>query len=720
MKKTVFISITILVAVLATATLFLQVRKVPHVADVQAGYRSSDRAILDRHGQVIDEIRVEKRVRRLNWVALEDVPPSFSEALIKAEDKRFYYHPGFDPIAIAKAAFSRLRGHSERGASTITMQLTELLDHPISPPKHRRRNLSQKLAQVWKAMLLEVAWSKHDILEAYMNLISYRGELQGVAAASFGLFDKAPLGLTRPEAAVIAALIRSPNANVARVQERACWLLSSMGYPEDCGVLSQQHLAYIEQGYSIRPYMRMAPHVAQRLSRMPEVLNKGSLVRSTLDRQIQWVAVHALQQQIGKMQNQNMSDGGVIVIENATGNVLAYVGNIGGGSRATYVDAVNSPRQAGSTLKPWIYAKAIDEKILTAATVLEDSPLAISVATGLYRPANFDRAFRDLVTVRTALASSLNIPAVRALELLGVDTFVQTMSDLGFTGLERPDFYGPSLALGSADVRLIELTNAYRTLANGGMWSPLRFSPDKMSELAPKRIISPEAAYIVTNILSDHEARAATFGLESTLSTRYWTAVKTGTSKDMRDNWTVGYSEKYTVGVWAGNFSGASMWNVSGVQGAAPVWQEVMNYLHREESSRAPQPPPGLKQMHVNFSHSKEARDEWFMAGTEPSTSQIDAKPDVRTHITYPLDQSLIAMDPDIPRENHRLFIQIVAPQSDQNLYINGQRIGRAKAYQPWEPRTGQYTLELRDSKGQVVDTVHFEVRGHIYAAIAH
>ncbi len=702
-------------AVLVAAIFLLQIRKLPKPAQVQAAFKSSDRAILDRNGQVIDEIRVETKVRRLSWVTVEQVPPAFVEALLQAEDHRFYWHFGVDPLALVKATVTRFTGGGVRGASTLTMQLAELIDNPDYIKTSPRRTAGQKIQQMVRAIALEMSWSKHDILEAYINLISYRGELQGIAAASFGLFDKSPSALTRPEAAVIAALIRSPNARIPQVRERACRLLAVLGTPEECGMLSPEHLSYIDQGYRIRPYMKMAPHVAERLRHMPEVA-RGGIIHSTLDRQIQWVALHALQKQISAMQSQNMSDGAVVVIENATGYVLAYVGNIGTRSKAGYVDAVVAERQAGSTLKPFIYAKAIDERILTAATVLDDSPLAISVSTGIYRPSNFDRAFRDLVTVRTALASSLNIPAVRALELLGVDTFVQTMGELGFTDLLRADYYGPSLALGSADVRLLELANAYRTLANGGVWSQVRFSPQQLSDHGSKRVLSPQAAFIVTDMLSDREARAATFGLENTLSTRYWTAVKTGTSKDMRDNWTVGFSEKYTVGVWAGNFSGAAMWNVSGVQGAAPVWQEVMNYLHRAETSHAPVVPAGLVKTQVKFTHNKDTREEWFMAGTEPVDHSVDAKPEVRSHISYPPDQSLIAIDPDIPKTNHRMFIQVIAPRGDQNVYLNGKRMGRAQQFLPWEPASGKYKIELRDSKGQVLDKVQFEVRGRRFA----
>jgi penicillin-binding protein 1C len=550
------------------------------------------------------------------------------------------------------------------------MQLAELIDNPDYARRLAPRTPREKLHQMLRALALEASWSKHDILEAYINLISYRGELQGIAAASFGLFDKAPSALTRPEAAVIAALIRSPNSPMVRVRARACRLLALLGAAEECGLLSESHLAYLDQGYHIRPFMQMAPQVAARLKKMPELAHDG-LIKSTLDRQLQWVALHSLQRQSG--------DGAVVVIENATGNVLAYVGN------------VTAERQAGSTLKPFIYAKAIDERILTAATVLDGSRID--------RPVGFDRGFRDLITVRTALASSLNIPAVRALELLGVDTFVATMGDLGFTHLQRPDFYGPSLALGSADMRLLELTNAYRALANGGMWSQVRFSPQQLTDLAPKRALSAQAAFIVSDMLSDREARA-------TLSTRYWTAVQTGTSKDMRDDWCVGFSEKYTVGVWAGNFSDAS----------APVWQEVMNYLHRNESSHAPEAPAGVLRREVKHNHA--THGEWFISGTEPSAHEVDAQPGVRSHISYPSDQSLIAVDPDTPQSRHRLFIQIIAPRPDQNLYLNGRRLGRAQLFLPWEPAAGKYKLELRDSSGQTVDKVRFEVRGRRFASI--
>ena len=204
--------------------------------------------------------------------------------------------------------------------------------------------------------------------------------------------------------------------------------------------------------------------------------------------------------------------------------------------------------------------------------------------SGIYQPRNYDSQFKGLVTSRVALASSLNVPAVKALSLVGMEPFLSKLRQLGIKRLkESGDFYGPSLALGSADVSLWELVNGYRTLANEGIWDELRLRLKEESLSGKRKVFSREAAFLVSDILSDREARSLTFGLENPLATRFWTAVKTGTSKDMRDNWCIGYSKRYTVGVWVGNFNGEPMWNVSGITGAAPVWVEVMDFLHRQD-----------------------------------------------------------------------------------------------------------------------------------------
>jgi penicillin-binding protein 1C len=413
------------------------------------------------------------------------------------------------------------------------------------------------------------------------------------------------------------------------------------------------------------------------------------------------------------LRSQNVTDGAVLVIENRTGEILAYVSLSGDPAHGRFVDGVQAKRQAGSTLKPFLYALAFDKKILTPASVLEDTPLDIAVFAGIYQPRDYDSEFKGLVTSRTALASSLNVPAVKTLSLVGLEPFLITLRHVGIKGLnEEGDFYGPSLALGSIDVSLWELVNAYRCLANSGQWSELRLSPAGTEVARSHKVFSREAAFLVSDILSDRGARSATFGLENPLSTRFWTAVKTGTSKDMRDNWCVGYSQRYTVGVWVGNFSGEPMWNVSGISGAAPVWIEIMNRLHAAENSPEMRPPQSLVKQEIRFPEGIEsARAEWFMQGTEPNAEGQEVG-QFNQRIVYPPSGTVIALDPDIPPELQKIFFVSQPRTGHLQWVLNDHAIMEGGKDYPWAPQAGSYTLSLIDAKGHAVDTVQFEVRG--------
>ena len=326
--------------------------------------------------------------------------------------------------------------------------------------------------------------------------------------------------------------------------------------------------------------------------------------------------MQTLGQHLRELRGRHVEDGAVVVLDNASGEVLAWVGSSGELSAAAEVDGVLALRQPGSTLKPFLYAQAIAERRITAASLLEDSSSQIQTAGGLYIPQNYDRQFKGLVSSRTALGASLNVPAVRTLVMVSPDAFARQLRAVGLPLKESGDYYGYSLALGSAEVSLLSLTNAYRTLANGGRFSEVQFGAGAAVRFLPA--LDPRAAFIVSDILADPLARARTFGTDSLLATRFWTAVKTGTSKDMRDNWALGYSSRYTVGVWVGNASGAPMWDVSGTSGAAPVWAALMKHLHQTEPSRAPTPPPGVVQTRAEFGNQLEAaRSEWFIRGTE-------------------------------------------------------------------------------------------------------
>ncbi len=458
------------------------------------------------------------------------------------------------------------------------------------------------------------------------------------------------------------------------------------------------------------PQDSIAPHLAQRL-----LLHPGERVVSTLDANLQQVAMNSLHQHLLALADRHVQDGAIVVIDNRSGDVLAYVGSSGELSAASNVDGAAALRQAGSTLKPFLYGMAVQTRLLTAASVLNDSPIQLYTPMGLYIPQDYDRDFKGAVSVRTALASSLNVPAVRTLGLVGVDSFVRTLRNYGLDSLtEDGDHYGFSLALGGVDVRLIELTNAYRALANGGVWRPLRFTPD-VHVARGRRVVTRQAAYIIASILSDKSARALTFGLDNPLATRVWTAAKTGTSKDMRDNWCIGFSERYTVGVWAGNFNGEPMHDVSGVSGAAPVWRDLMDYLHARSGSKAPAMPVGVTAQQTRFSPAIESpRTEWFIAGTETAEIRLSSRDDGSTpphsRILYPTNGTVIAMDPDIPPGHQR--VQLNARGSDQVVWsMDGHDLGKGTDL-TWTPTGGRHRLVLNDAEGKELDAVSFEVRG--------
>jgi penicillin-binding protein 1C len=428
-------------------------------------------------------------------------------------------------------------------------------------------------------------------------------------------------------------------------------------------------------------------------------------VASTLDADLQAFAVERLAHQLEMLQGRAVGEGAVLVVENHSGEVLTYAVHTTDPARSRYVDGVTARRQAGSTLKPFLYALAFDRRILTPATRIDDRPLDLAVAGGIYQPRNYDSGYQGAVSARTALASSMNVPAVRAAEMAGVDLFLRTLRDLGFGGLEEDgDFYGPALALGTADVSLWELVAAYRLLAVGGAAGALRLT---RGDAAPPgdRVFSAEAAFLIADILSDREARSATFGLENPLAPRFPAAVKTGTSKDMRDNWCIGYSHRYTVGVWVGNFSGAPMREVSGVTGAAPLWMELMNALGDTAPLLPEEAPAGLVRAVVGTP----GRAEWFIRGTVPASA---APAGAMVRITYPPPEAVLALDPDIPSERQRVVFTAQALSGELRWALDGRPLPGAGPTVAWPPEPGPHELTV-SAPGGDVDRVRFHVRGH-------
>ncbi|AYJ86647.1 penicillin-binding protein 1C [Sphingomonas paeninsulae] len=673
----------------------------PSYSRVIGGWHPSEAWLYDRNGRLIDSVRVDFAARRLAWVPLKDISPALTETVIASEDKRFREHGGVDWLAIANAAKARFDGVSSRGASTISMQVAAFLSPGLAAPG--ARTWRDKMRQMRAASELESTWSKDQILEAYFNLAGYRGEAQGIGAAALALFGKAPNALSKRDALLIAALLPSPTASIGEVGARACHLAPT----QDCHALTEAaaDMLSTERARALDP--GLAPHLATRLLTKP-----GMKVTTTLDFDIQRAAAAALTRQLQGLGPARARDGAVVVIDNVSGDVLAYVGGVGLGSTAAAVDGANAYRQAGSTLKPFLYGQVIEKGWLTAASILDDSPVQLDTASGLYVPQNYDHSFKGPVSVRSALAGSLNVPAVRTLLVDGVESFRDRLWDMGYRGLtEDGSYYGFSLALGSAEVTLLEQANAYRAIANTGRVSPLRLRADDPAGVA-RQIMTPQASWIVSDIMADPSARATTFGVDSALRLPFWAAAKTGTSKGMRDNWCVGFTGRYTVAVWVGNLEGDSMKAVSGTSGAAPVWRDVMMALAQGGGGKAPARPAGVEAKRVTFAGNVEPpRSDWFLTGTGQAQQAFVPATARRPHIVNPVSGSVYAMDPDIPIDRQRLGIAVTGAVAGHRLVLDRRDLGDADARPQVLAGPGAHRLALLDPSGRVIDQVRFTVR---------
>ena len=721
----------------------------PTFSEVKAAHQPSDITLLDRHGEPIQTLRVDKTVRRLPWVPLADMSPALLQAVLLSEDQRFHEHSGVDWPAVARSAWGNLWNTRTRGASTLTMQLAGLVDEGLARPAEGR-SLAQKIGQAVTATRLDARWKKSEILEAYLNSVAFRGEVVGINALSQTLFGKHPSGLDAQEAALAAALVRGPNAKAETVATRACGVLTLQAL--SCvGVVGLTETALARKG-GMPLGEQLAPHFARQVlapesagaehkagankARTSRVLPDTAVaqppglppvVRSTLDAGLQRVAIRALRRQLAELSGRNVEDGAVVVLDNLSGEVLAWVGSSGDLSGAAQVDGVLARRQPGSTLKPFVYELAFEKRLITPASLLDDSAVQIATSGGLYLPQNYDRDFKGWVSARTALGASLNVPAVRVAALLGPDAVHARLNQLGFALTESAGHYGHALALGGAEVTLLALTNAYRSFANGGRYAPVVLRTDetvfyrtssipnpspnrKPAATQPTAVADPAAVFLTTDILADNNARVQTFGLDSALATRGFAAVKTGTSKDLRDNWCVGFTDRFTIGVWVGNASGEAMHNVSGVSGAAPVWQTLVRHLHEGRPSLWPAAPAGVVNAKVGFDAQREpARNEVFIAGTEqPQQRASTQRSGAQVFgITSPRDGSIFALDPDMPPAAQRIRFE----GEPGTWVLDGQRLGSGP-HRSWAPWPGRHTLELLGREGAPLQTVRFEVRG--------
>jgi penicillin-binding protein 1C len=599
--------------------------------------------ITDRNGVTLREVLSDQEGRAY-WLRWNEIPPNLVKATISVEDSRFYLHPGIDPLAIMRAAYQDIKSlRLVSGGSTITQQVARNIYHVP-------RSVFGKLLEAWYALRLERTLSKKEILLQYLNRVPYGNGTFGVEAASRLYFDKPAEHLSLAEAALIAGLPNSPSASnpyrsMRRALERKQFILRRMREQkvvskDDYDEAAAEPINIIEPQRHFR-----APHFTEMvLQAIPEANRRStSVIRTTLDYNVQNTVEMLLKGHVASLRRQHVTNGAVVVLDNSSGDVIALAGSVDffDSLHDGQVSGALSPRQPGSTLKPFTYGLAL-ESGLTASDILPDLPYSVSgedVSGAGFSPENYDKKYHGPVRVRTALACSYNVPAVRVVERVGVDALLNRLHEAGFSSLDEPaSYYGFALTLGDGEVTLLELARAYSALARGGVFRDERIildtrdlSGDTTRFVTPdseRQIFSPQVSYILTNILSDQDARVPAFGVDSPIDFPFECAAKTGTSKDYRDNWTVGFTPRWTAAVWVGNFDGEPMRKASGITGAGPLFRDIMLYLEQRGTGGDFRRPPGLVEFSVCPSsgllpnkNCPGAMKEIYIDGTEPKDS---------------------------------------------------------------------------------------------------
>lgn len=589
--------------------------------------------LLDRQGVLLYEARPDGAGLP---ILRHQVSPHVVNALLAIEDRRFYTHYGVDLGALVQSLFQNVReGDIVRGGSTLTMQVARM--HRAAPRTGWRRWWNKIMEMLW-AFRLELHLSKDEILMQWLNRAPFGNRTFGIASAARFYFGKSPADLNIGEAAYLVGLPQSPSqynpfSRPERAQKRQQQVLKAM---RDIGALPEaayQDWRGLPVSVTRSEQVFQAPHfVHQILQQYGEALFAGKVdsVRTTLDLRIQKQAEQVVRSQMRRIGMANVTNAAVVVLENATGEVLAYVGSVDFWEEKTggQNDGVQALRQPGSSLKPFTYAMALDSRRYTPASILADLPVQILEVGGGFSPENYDKQYHGPVSLRQALACSYNIPAVKMARELEPSALLQGFRKAGLSSLKKPaEFYGVGLTLGNGEVTLLELTRAYAGLARGGTLPPMPpfLYHQGQDQTRPANGISPQVSYLITHILSDPEARAPAFGRGNALELPFPVAAKTGTSKDYRDNWVVGYTPRYTVGVWAGNFDGSPMEYVSGISGAGPIFQEVMQVLGASGEFIVPQ---GIESQVVCTASGKRpnaycptTKREVFYMGTMPQDS---------------------------------------------------------------------------------------------------
>jgi penicillin-binding protein 1C len=699
------------------------------------GYGSrADLLFVAGDGSALGDVAHKQR-RAGPWLEANEIPDLVKAAALAAEDRRFAYHLGVDPLALARAFWQNLwAGRVVSGGSTITMQLARL-ERPA------RRTLGSKLREIARALWLEAHLDKDQILSHYLNRAPFGGPLVGLGAASRELLGKSPQRLSPAEAALLMALPQDPSnllkaASGKRLLARRNRILRAMAQAGDLdeALLSQALAAPLQLKPLPAPRIPASHFIRELARRLP--LNPPRPVRTLLDPGLQR-QISALVAAVSQERRQGgLRQAAVLVLRNRDRAVLAWVGSADWHDPAEgQVDGVIARRSPGSALKPFLYALAL-ESGRTLADVIADEPLTLAVADGAFRPVDYDGKERGPVRLRVALASSLNLPALRLTRELTPTALLLLLRKMGFNLPQSAEHYGLGLALGDGEVSLLELTTAYAALASGGVYLPARLWQGQ-TRPHPRQVVSPASARLVADALADDRAREIGFGRHSVLELPFPAAVKTGTSQQHRDNWCLGFSQEFTVGVWVGNFQGKPMAGISGVTGAGPLWRQVMLLTHQGHPGRLPPWPPGTRRHAVcSLSGALPAAggscpvwEEYFAPGTIPrehcplhkprqSAAKTPLPKERPLTLLVPAPGAVYAIDPDVPPDLQVLALKARAPGPviGSTWKVNGREIPQTG--DPLEARIklspGKHTLVLAawGDWGRSQTRAYFTVRG--------
>ncbi|MCB0255420.1 MAG: transglycosylase domain-containing protein [Anaerolineae bacterium] len=640
----------------------------PTLANLNASRPST--LITDRNGRLLYEAigDASKNIP----LAFDQIPAACWQATVAVEDSRFFQHPGVDLLAIGRAAWLNWRGGGiVSGASTLTQQLAR--NTLMSEDERFEQSLRRKLREAWLAVQIELRYTKSEILALYLNQVYYGNFATGLEAAAQSYFGKSAQELDLAECSLLAGLLQNQIAynplnhpEAARLRQSTVLNLMVLnGYTDR----RMAELALAEQlQFAASPFTVEAPHFVsyveaqmERLLGVETVAAGGLKVVTTLDLNWQTEAERTVRWHLQRLENEpgapaerRIENAAVLALDPQSGAIRTMVGS------PDYFDAaiqgaMNGAlalRQPGSAIKPITYALAMDpanaaaagRQPLTAATVINDVRTSFLTAEGEpYVPENYDRAWHGPVSARVALASSYNLPAVKVLQSISIDGLINQARRQGITSFrpasqDDPNPYGLALTLGGGEVSLLELTAAYGAFANGG-WFVEPYAIERIEDRdgvvlfqAPTmssktRVLDERVAYLVTDILSDDDARSPSFGHNSVLKLSRPAAVKTGTTTDWRDNWTVGYTPDLVAGVWVGNANNAPMLGVSGVTGAGPIWHDFMQMTFKDLPAAPFRQPPGMARAEVCIDSGllptqwcQRRRSELFIAGTEPTT----------------------------------------------------------------------------------------------------